>query len=399
MEQWCFHYIDGAVDAPFINLTPGTLVPAVIRVRGLRGLSPTASVGVRSGSTRYLDRRSHLFRAEEEQASELGRSSRSGARSRACATRVAGRRRNTTWFGVHRTNGPDRRPEASAGPGWSRPSGSARQGGWSDLREEPDDSCQRLYPQAWRFEIAGPRAQRRRLQAGVVDHAGSARRCATMRSHRRDRSGHSTGGRRRGVRLRPFVGRRAARSEEHPAIRRSSIRRASRLLADGPNTGRRFEREAVATPRACRLRGQLGTHQRWRPNAEEPAGRDGGAGVGRSDCRVTPRENSPEAICRDRCGVHGYETDPRRLDRHQQRPSRLRARRQPVAGWWPRSRRAYIARHLRHRRARSPVGNWPATARTDQRPSELVSTPSRASQLMLARQLPGESRYMESSLK
>ena len=170
---WSSGYIDGAVDAPFINLTPGTRT-GVIR--------DEAFAAFRDGIESVRDPLDALIgdlkRAEEEQASERTLKSIRRAFREALLALPA---EEYDWFEVHRT-GPGRRSEASAGP-VLEPSKRQREVAVGDQPEEPDEAP--APPQAF-FEIAGPLHSVRASPASSIMRVSASR---NLRAICRDRSG------------------------------------------------------------------------------------------------------------------------------------------------------------------------------------------------------------------
>ena len=168
---WSSGYVDGVVDAPFINLTPGTRT-GVIR--------DDAFAAFREGLDAVGCRLDALIgdvkRAEEERASERTMKSIRRAFREAILALPA---EEYDWFDVHRL-GPGRRPEASTAPALE-PSNRKPEA----VIAEPEDQQEEPAPQAF-FEIAGPLHSVRVSPASSVVTVGATR---TLRALCRDRSG------------------------------------------------------------------------------------------------------------------------------------------------------------------------------------------------------------------
>ena len=169
---WSSGYVDGVVDAPFINLTPGTRT-GVIRDAAFAALRD----GIESVRAPLDALIGDLKRAEEERASERTLKSIRRAFREALLALPA---EEYDWFEVHRS-GPGRRREASAGPA-QEPSGPQREAATVDI-QDPDEKP--APPQAF-FEIAGPLHSVRISPASSVTKVGARR---TLRAVCRDRSG------------------------------------------------------------------------------------------------------------------------------------------------------------------------------------------------------------------
>ena len=169
---WSSGYVDGVVDAPFINLTPGTRT-GVIR--------DAAFAALREGIESVRDPLDALIgdlkRAEEERASERTLKSIRRAFREALLALPA---EEYDWFEVHRS-GPGRRREALTGPALE-PSGSQPEVASDDMGD-PDEK--QVPPQAF-FEIAGPLHSVRISPASSVTKVSASRR---LRAVCRDRSG------------------------------------------------------------------------------------------------------------------------------------------------------------------------------------------------------------------
>ena len=169
---WSSGYIDGVVEAPFVNLTPGTRT-GVIRDAAFAALRE----GIESVRDTLAALIGDLKRAEEERASERTLKSIRRAFREALLALPA---EEYDWFEVHR-NGPGRKRGASTGPALepSRPQREVAVGDTRDPDEEPAP------PQAF-FEIAGPLHSVRISPASSVTKVGARR---TLRAVCRDRSG------------------------------------------------------------------------------------------------------------------------------------------------------------------------------------------------------------------
>ena len=169
---WNSGYVDGVVDAPFVNLTPGTRT-GVIR----DGAFAAFREGLESVAQRLDALIGDLRRAEEERVSERTLKSIRRAFREALLALPA---EEYDWFEVHRS-GPGRRPEASTGSALE-PSKSAREATVAELAggDGEPTSTQEF------FEIAGPLYSARISPASSVVKVGASR---TVRAVCRDRSG------------------------------------------------------------------------------------------------------------------------------------------------------------------------------------------------------------------
>ena len=171
---WSSGYIDGVVDAPFINLTPGTRTGVI---------HDAAFAALRDGIDSVREPLEALIgdlrRAEEERASERTLKSIRRAFREALLALPA---EEYDWFEVHRF-APGRRSGAATGPALepTRPtSPEAAEGGRAN-----DPGAETAPPQAF-FEIAGPLHSVRVSPASSVVKVGASR---AFRAICRDRSG------------------------------------------------------------------------------------------------------------------------------------------------------------------------------------------------------------------
>ena len=169
---WSSGYVDGVVDAPFVNLTPGTRT-GVIRDEAFAALRESLESVVQRLDALIGD----LRRAEEERASERTLKSIRRAFREALLALPA---EEYDWFDVHR-GGPGRRPEASTGPALE-PSKREREATLGKLPGGDEDPI----PAQEFFEIAGPLYSARISPASSVVKVGASR---TLRAVCRDRSG------------------------------------------------------------------------------------------------------------------------------------------------------------------------------------------------------------------
>ena len=169
---WSSGYVDGIVDAPFVNLTPGTRT-GVIRDEAFA----TLREGLDSVAQRLDTLIADLQRAEEERASERTLKSIRRAFREALLALPA---EEYDWFEVHR-GGSGRRPEASTGPALEP---SKREPGATVVEPAGDDD-ETTPPQEF-FEIPGPLFSARISPASSVVKVGASR---SLRAVCRDRSG------------------------------------------------------------------------------------------------------------------------------------------------------------------------------------------------------------------
>ena len=170
---WSSGYIDGVVDAPFINLTPGTRT-GVIHDEAFAALRD----GIESVREPLEALIGDLRRAEEERASERTLKSIRRAFREALLALPA---EEYDWFEVHR-DVPGRRSGVATGPALAPPALSPDVAS-QERTEEPSEK--QAPPQVF-FEIAGP------LHSARVSPASSVVKVGTSRSFRaicRDRSG------------------------------------------------------------------------------------------------------------------------------------------------------------------------------------------------------------------
>ena len=169
---WSSGYIDGLVDAPFLNLTPGTRT-GVIHDEAFAALRE----GIESVREPLESLIGDLKRAEEQRASERTLKSIRRAFREALLALPA---EEYDWFEVHRTT-PSGRAESSTGPvlAPTEPSGDleVRDGAEADEAPAP--------PSAF-FETAGPLFSARISPASSVVKIGARR---NLRAVCRDRSG------------------------------------------------------------------------------------------------------------------------------------------------------------------------------------------------------------------
>ena len=169
---WSSGYIDGVVDAPFINLTPGTRT-GVIHDDAFAALRD----GIESVREPLEALIGDLRRAEEERASERTLKSIRRAFREALLALPA---EEYDWFEVHR-DVPGRGSGGATGPALSPPAASPD----PTSPERVDPGEEPTPPQAF-FEIAGP------LHSVRISPASSVVRVGTRRAFRpicRDRSG------------------------------------------------------------------------------------------------------------------------------------------------------------------------------------------------------------------
>ena len=169
---WSSGYVDGIVDAPFVNLTPGTRT-GVIRDEAFA----TLREGLESVAQRLDTLIADLQRAEEERASERTLKSIRRAFREALLALPA---EEYDWFEVHR-GGSGRRSEASTGPALEP---SKREPGATVVEPAGDDD-ETTPPQEF-FEIPGPLFSARISPASSVVKVGASR---SLRAVCRDRSG------------------------------------------------------------------------------------------------------------------------------------------------------------------------------------------------------------------
>ena len=169
---WSSGYVDGVVDAPFVNLTPGTRT-GVIRDEAFAALRE----GLEAVAQQLDDLIADLRRAEEERASERTLKSIRRAFREALLALPA---EEYDWFDVHR-GGSGRGSEAATGPALepSKRQLEATVGELPGGDEEPA-------PRQEFFEIAGPLYSARISPASSVVKVGASRR---LRAVCRDRSG------------------------------------------------------------------------------------------------------------------------------------------------------------------------------------------------------------------
>ncbi|MYB36773.1 MAG: hypothetical protein F4Y26_05140 [Gammaproteobacteria bacterium] len=169
---WSSGYIDGLVDAPFINLTPGTRTGVI---------HDQAFAAFREGMETVREPLEALVgdlkRAEEQRASERTLKSIRRAFREALLALPA---EEYDWFEVHRTAAAGR-AESATGPAMAPPA-EARD---LELRDKPAPEQAPTPPQAF-FENAGPLQSVRISPASSVVKVGASR---TLRSVCRDRSG------------------------------------------------------------------------------------------------------------------------------------------------------------------------------------------------------------------
>ena len=170
---WTSGYVDGVVDVPFLNLTPGTRT-GVIRDDAFetfrRGLGP---VQARLGA--FIE---ELQRAEEERASERTLKSIRRAFREALLALPA---EEYDWFEVHRTGAGRRSGEPTA------PIIEPKRTGPDSPDAAVPDGIDEESPQAF-FEIGGPLHSVRISPASSVLKVGARR---SLRAVCRDRSGRS----------------------------------------------------------------------------------------------------------------------------------------------------------------------------------------------------------------
>ena len=169
---WSRGYIDGVVDAPFVNLTPGTRT-GVIRDEAFEALRE----GMESVRERLDALIGDVKRAEEERTSERTLKSIRRAFREALLALPA---EEYDWFEVHRS-GAGRRAAASTPPILE----PATAGSELAVRDEPEGNETERAPQAF-FEIAGPLYSVRISPASSVLKVGASR---SLRALCRDRSG------------------------------------------------------------------------------------------------------------------------------------------------------------------------------------------------------------------
>ena len=169
---WSSGYIDGVVDAPFVNLTPGTRT-GVIRDEAFEALR----AGMESVRERLDALIGDVKRAEEERTSERTLKSIRRAFREALLALPA---EEYDWFEVHRSVAG--RGAAASTPPIIEP---ATAGSELAVRDEPDGDETELAPQAF-FEIAGPLHSVRISPASSVLKVGASR---SLRALCRDRSG------------------------------------------------------------------------------------------------------------------------------------------------------------------------------------------------------------------
>ena len=169
---WSSGYIDGLVDAPFLNLTPGTRT-GVIHDEAFAALRE----GIESVRAPLESLIGDLKRAEEQRASERTLKSIRRAFREALLALPA---EEYDWFEVHRT-APSGRAESSTGPALAptEPSGDLEVRDGADADEAPAS------PSAF-FETAGPLFSARISPASSVVKIGASR---NLRAVCRDRSG------------------------------------------------------------------------------------------------------------------------------------------------------------------------------------------------------------------
>ncbi|MCY3820320.1 MAG: ATP-binding protein [Gammaproteobacteria bacterium] len=169
---WSSGYIDGAVDAPFIHLTPGTRTGVI---------HDEAYAALREGIESIRDQLDALIgdlkRAEEERASERTLKSIRRAFREAMLALPA---EEYDWFEVHR-NAPGRRSETSTGPALA-PTEPQREVAADDVPDADEESA----PKQAFFDMAGPLYSVRISPASSVVRVGTSR---TLRAVCRDRAG------------------------------------------------------------------------------------------------------------------------------------------------------------------------------------------------------------------
>ena len=169
---WSSGYIDGVVDAPFVNLTPGTRT-GVIHDAAFAALHQ----GLESVREKLDALIGDLKRAEEQRASERTLKSIRRAFREALLALPA---EEYDWFDVHRS-GPGRQ-RGTAAQAVMEPASPQRAEAVGDLPDSDDASAP---PQAF-FEIAGPLHSVRISPASSVTKVDATR---TLRAVCRDRSG------------------------------------------------------------------------------------------------------------------------------------------------------------------------------------------------------------------
>ncbi|MXY54122.1 MAG: hypothetical protein F4Y86_16565 [Gammaproteobacteria bacterium] len=169
---WSSGYIDGLVDAPFLNLTPGTRT-GVIHDEAFAAMCE----GIESVRAPLEALIADLKRAEEQRASERTLKSIRRAFREALLALPA---EEYDWFEVHRT-APSGRAESSTAPALA-PTESSRD---LEVRDGPEPN-QTPQPPAAFFETAGPLYSVRVSPASSVVKIGANR---TLRAVCRDRSG------------------------------------------------------------------------------------------------------------------------------------------------------------------------------------------------------------------
>ena len=170
---WSSGYVDGVVDAPFVNLTPGTRT-GMIRDAAFEALRE----GMESVRERLDALIADLKRAEEERTSERTLKSIRRAFREALLALPA---EEYDWFEVHRPGAGRRAAGAGAPPVVE----AAAPGSGPVVGDEPQSDGAESSPQAF-FEIAGPLHSARVSPASSVVKVGASR---SLRALCRDRSG------------------------------------------------------------------------------------------------------------------------------------------------------------------------------------------------------------------